>query len=80
MGYENVDAFQSEYALSVINSDGICVWRHSARYLDCMKDDSKYLEPFADKDYTLEIEEPDEPKKILELTSQTLSAAYLHKC
>ena len=73
IGFENVDAFAQEYVIRVLDQKGVCVWKHSARYQDCMKDDTRYLEAFANKDYKLEVETPDEPKKILELTSQTLS-------
>lgn len=70
---ENVDAFGQEYIIRVLDSKKDCIWKHSAKYADCMENDAKYLMAFADKDYTMELYAPGEEKKVLEITKDTLS-------
>lgn len=74
MDYESIDAFAQEYVVRVLNSKGVCVWKHSAKFLDCMENDAKYLDSFADKNYTMEVSAPGEPKKVLEITKESLNS------
>ena len=73
IGFENVDAFAQEYVIRVLDQKGVCVWKHSAKFSDCMDNDAKYLEAFAGKNYTMEIYAPGESKKVLEITKDSLN-------
>lgn len=73
MGFESVDAFAQEYVIRVLDHKDVCVWKHSAKFLDCMDNDAKYLDAFADKGYTMEVSAPGEPKKVLEITKDSLN-------
>lgn len=60
--------FQEGYSLRVLNSKGVCLWKHDSKTLEPMVNDFKYVMSYADKGFQLEIISNGE-KKIAELAT-----------